>query len=256
MKLEEDYILPDDYTEESQEEENTEEETVQEPAETVESTEDAPEQTEVPAETPNETPFLVAKYNKAEIPLDADSARNLAQLGMFYQEKIQPEYEKLKGIGEQFGKIEKLAQLYGMTPDELHESLYNQYIASAAESEGITPEQKRKEQELAQKEAQLNEKFAEDQKKEQSAAEYKRFVEKFSDEDIKKISKDTWLAVSQGEDLVSAYQAQLIAEQQAENKQLKQLLQNKQTSPAVATTSNGGAEPTKSDDFLAGLFGD
>lgn len=246
---EEEYILPDDFTEESAE--TPEVETTEEPTEAVETTE-APEVTETPAESP----FLIAKYNKAEIPLDADSARNLAQLGMFYQEKIQPEYDRLKGIGEQFGKIEKLAGLYGMTPDELHESLYNQYIATAAESEGITPEQKRKEQELLHKEQQINAQMAEAQTKEQAQADYERFVGKFSDADIAKISKDTWLEVSKGTDLLTAYQSQLLKEQQEENKQLKQLLQNKQTSPAVATMSNGGAEPTKSDDFLEGLFGD
>lgn len=254
---EKDYILPDDYTEESQEEENTEVESEQEPTETAETTEDAPEQTEVPAEeTPNETPFLIAKYNKSEIPLDADSARNLAQLGMFYQEKIQPEYEKLKGIGEQFGKIEKLAQLYGMTPDELHESLYNQYIATAAESEGITPEQKRKEQELIQKEQQLTAQLTESQQKQESQVMYERFMDAYPDVKVESIKPETWIKVDKGLDLLTAYTMQVNQELQQQFKQREQIDTNKKTSPAVATMSNGGAEPTKSDDFLAGLFGD
>lgn len=252
MELTEDYILPEGYTEPVEEETNTEAETEQETTETVETTENAPEATETPAETP----FLVAKYNKAEIPLDADSARNLAQLGMFYQEKIQPEYEKLKGIGDQYGKIEKLAQLYGMTTDELHESLYNQYITSAAESEGITPEQKRKEQELAQKEAELNQQLTSKQQEQASQEMYSRFMDAYPDVKVDSIKPETWQKVDQGIDLVTAYTMQVNQELQQQMKQAQQITKNKQTSPAVATTSNGGAEPTKGDDFLEGLFGD
>lgn len=250
MDEERDFLLPDDYTEE-QEEVNTEVETTEEPTEAVETTE-TPEVTETPAESP----FLIAKYNKAEIPLDAESARNLAQLGMFYQEKIQPEYDRLKGIGEQFGKIEKLAQLYGMTPDELHESLYNQYIATAAESEGITPEQKRKEQELIQKEQQLTAQLTESQQKQESQAMYERFMDAYPDVKVESIKPETWLKVDKGLDLVTAYTMQLNQELQQQFKQREQIDTNKKTSPAVATMSNGGAEPTKSDDFLEGLFGD
>ena len=250
MNEDQDFLLPDDYTEEPVEE-NTEVETAEEPTETVETTENAPEATE----TPTETPFLVAKYNKAEIPLDADSARNLAQLGMFYQEKIQPEYDRLKGIGEQYGKIEKLAQMYGMTPDELHESLYNQYITSAAEAEGITPEQKRKEQELAQKEAQLNEQLSSKQKEQASQEMYSRFMDAYPDVKADSIKPETWQKVDHGIDLVTAYTMQVNQELQQQMKQAQQITKNKQTSPAVSTTSNGSAEPTKSDDFLDGLFG-
>lgn len=250
MDEERDFLLPDDYTEE-QEEVNTEVETTEETTEAVETTE-APEVTETPAESP----FLIAKYNKAEIPLDADSARNLAQLGMFYQEKIQPEYDRLKGIGEQYGKIEKLAGLYGMTPDELHESLYNQYIATAAESEGITPEQKRKEQELIQKEQQINAQLTESKQKQESQAMYERFMDTYPDVKPEQIKPETWVKVDQGLDLVTAYTMQLNQELQQQFKQREQIDTNKKTSPAVATMSNGGAEPTKSDDFLEGLFGD
>lgn len=250
MDEERDFLLPDDYTEE-QEEVNTEVETTEEPTEAVETTE-SPEVTETPAESP----FLIAKYNKAEIPLDADSARNLAQLGMFYQEKIQPEYDRLKGIGEQFGKIEKLAGLYGMTPDELHESLYNQYIATAAESEGITPEQKRKEQELAQKEAQINAQLTEAQQVQASQAMYSRFMDAYPDVKAEQIKPETWQKVDQGLDLVTAYTMQVNQELQNQFRQVQQVTKNKQTSPAVATSQNGSSEPTKSDDFLEGLFGD
>ena len=251
MNEDQDFLLPDDYTEEPVEE-NTEVETAEEPTETVETTEDAPEATETPAETP----FLVAKYNKAEIPLDADSARNLAQLGMFYQEKIQPEYDRLKGIGEQYGKIEKLAQMYGMTPDELHESLYNQYITSAAEAEGITPEQKRKEQELAQKEAQLNAQLTAKEQEQASQAMYARFMDAYPDVKAEQIKPETWQKVDQGIDLVTAYTMQVNQELQNQFRQVQQVTKNKQTSPAVATSQNGSSEPTKSDDFLEGLFGD
>ena len=251
MNEDQDFLLPDDYTEEPTEE-NTEVETAEKPTETVETTENAPEVTETPAETP----FLVAKYNKAEIPLDADSARNLAQLGMFYQEKIQPEYDRLKGIGEQYGKIEKFAQMYGMTPDELHESLYNQYITSAAEAEGITPEQKRKEQELAQKEAQLNAQLTAKEQEQASQQMYARFMDAYPDVKAEQIKPETWQKVDQGLDLVTAYTMQVNQELQNQFRQAQQVTKNKQTSPAVATSQNGSSEPTKSDDFLEGLFGD
>lgn len=251
---EKEYILPDDYTEESQEQENTEVETEQEPTETVETAENAPESTEAPSE-PTEPPFLVAKYNKADVPLDMDSAKNLAQLGMFYQEKIQPEYERLKGIGEQYGKMEQLARLYGMTTEQLHETLYNQYIESAAQAEGITPEQKRKEQELAAKEAQINEQMSAKRQEQASQEMYTRFMENYPDVKAEQIKPETWQMVDKGMDLVTAYTMQVNKELQAQMKQTQQNTKNKQTSPAVSTMKNGGAEPTKSDDFLDGLFG-
>lgn len=250
-----DYILPDDYTEESQDTENTEVEAEQETTEAVETTEDAPEQAtqaEEPAAEAQEQPFLIAKYNKAEVPLDADTAKNLAQLGMFYQDKVQPEYERLKGIGEQYGKMEQLAGLYGMTTEQLHETLYNQYIESAAQAEGITPEQKRKEQELAQKEAQMTAK----QQEQASQEMYSKFLSAYPDVKAEQIKPETWAKVDQGIDLVTAYTMQVNAELQQQMKQAQQLTKNKQTSPAVATTTNGGAEPAKDDDFLQGLFGE
>lgn len=249
-----DYILPDDYTEEPQEQENTEAETEQEPTEAVEAAENAPESTEAPAEQ-SETPFLVAKYNKTEIPLDMESAKNLAQLGMFYQEKIQPEYERLKGIGEQYEKMEQLAGLYGMTTEQLHETLYNQYIESSAQAEGITPEQKRKEQELAAKEAQLNEQMTAKQQEQASQEMYARFMDTYPDVKAEQIKPETWQMVDKGVDLVTAYTMQVNKELQTQMKQSQQNTKNKQSSPAVSTMTNGGAEPSKGDDFLDGLFG-
>lgn len=253
-----DYILPDDYTEESQDTENTEVEAEQETTETAETAENAPveeAQAEEVATEQEEQPFLIAKYNKAEIPLDADTAKNLAQLGMFYQDKIQPEFERLKAVGEQYGKMEQLAGLYGMTTEQLHETLYNQYIESAAQAEGITPEQKRKEQELAQKEAQINAQMTAKQQEQASQEMYSKFLSAYPDVKAEQIKPETWAKVDQGIDLVTAYTMQLNAELQQQMKQAQQVTKNKQSSPAVATTTNGGAEPAKDDDFLQGLFG-
>lgn len=247
---EQEYILPDDFTEESQE--TAEVETTEETTEAVEAPE-APEVTETPTE---QEPFNVITFNKTKIPVTKEEDTRLSQLGMFYEVKVQPEFERLKGIGEQYGKIEKLASLYGMTPDELHESLYNQYIATAAESEGITPEQKRKEQELIQKEQQLTAQLTESQQKQESQAMYERFMDAYPDVKVESIKPETWLKVDQGLDLVTAYTMQVNQELQQQFKQREQIDTNKKTSPSVATMSNGGAEPTKSDDFLEGLFGD
>lgn len=249
---ENDFLLPDDYTEEQEEEVNTEAVEAEEPTE-AEAT-DEPQAEEVAEQQPS--PFLIAKYNKAEIPLDEETARNLSQLGMFYQEKIQPEYEKLKGVGEKFGKLEQLASLYGMDVDQLYESLNNQYIESTAQSQGITPEQVRKEQELAQKEQMIAEQLTKADQEKKSAEMYDKFISAYPDVKIESIKPETWQAVDKGVDLVTAYTMQLNKEYQEQLSQLKQITNNKKTSPGVATNQNGGAEPAKDDDFLSGFMGD
>lgn len=250
MEDNQDYILPDDYTEEE-----AQEQPVTEEADTTleaEPTEQAPEQ----VTQAEEKPFLTLKYNHADVPLTSEEeARNLAQLGYHYKNKVEADYNALKGIKDRYGKMEQLASLYGMSVDQLHETLHNQYVESTAESQGVTPEQIRREQALAQKEAEITAKLGEVEQQNQSKEMYDRFLSVYPNVQAEQIKPETWTLVDKGVDLLTAYTMQVNQEQANQLKQLEQIKANKQTSPAVSTTTHGGAEPTVSDDFLDGLLG-
>jgi hypothetical protein len=81
----EDMILPSDF------EMPTEVETVEDTTPTEETEVEAPEtqEQEPQTEQPEQTPFLKVKYNKEEMELDEERARELAQKGLNYDKTIE-----------------------------------------------------------------------------------------------------------------------------------------------------------------------
>ena len=253
--MNEEYLLPDDYVEEDTTDSVIE---VEEAFEEVEP--DTTEETEPDAEPeatvePIDSFELDYKFNHADGKLtDRQEAQRLVQLGLLYQSK-EPEFNELKLSKVQVEKINQLAGMYGMTFDEMHETLYNQYLEAQSEATGYTPEQIRKERELADKEQVITAKEQAEQDQKKQTEMYDRFFQAYPGVDPKAISQETWQQVASGIDLISAYTMQV-------NKELKEQLnianqnqKNKSTSPVVSTTKMGSIDPVGNDEFLEGFWG-
>jgi hypothetical protein len=137
MNMDEDMILPDDF------EMPTEAEPVEDTTPTEETEVEAPEtqEQETQTEQPEQTPFLKVKYNKEEMELDEERARELAQKGLNYDKTI----ERLQALESdpRLSFIEDLAQQHGMTPDEYIEAVQQQREQSRIDelvSQGISEE--------------------------------------------------------------------------------------------------------------------
>jgi hypothetical protein len=105
--MDEDMILPSDF------EMPTEVETVEDTTPTEETEAEAPEtqEQEPQTEQPEQTPFLKVKYNKEEMELDEERARELAQKGLNYDKTI----ERLQALESdpRLSFIEELASQHG-----------------------------------------------------------------------------------------------------------------------------------------------
>lgn len=259
-----DYLLPDDYVEDTTDEvtevDETEETETEDTAEVEEESEQPdteatePEQTEESDKTVDsfELPF---KFNHEEGKLtDKAEAQKLVQLGLLYQSK-EAEFNELRGSKGQLDKMSQIAELHGMDIDTLYDALYNQYIENQADATGYTPEQIRKEMELSAKEKAITSKEQAEQAEQAKTAMYAKFRETYPGVDAKQIKPETWTAVDAGTDLTTAYTMQLNKELQEQIKIKTQNVKNKSTSPVVGTTKTGTADSTKSDDFLDGFWG-
>ena len=232
------------------------EEESEEPEVETEESEEVEDTTETQADESDifELPF---KYNHSEGTItDKAEATRLIQLGMYLEDKVKPELESLKAIQEPFGKIDKIAKLYGMDIDQLHDALYNQYIEQQADEQGLSAEQVRKDYELQEREAKLQKVEETKQVEKQRTEMYDRFLKAYPD-GVDKITPETWAKVNDGMDLSAAYIEQMNADKDNKIKELEKQLtiqtqnkKNKSSSPVGSATSNGSAEPKKKDDFL------
>ena len=224
--------------------------------EAEDTTEVETETVELQEESQAENTFKLPYKYKDEIGeiTNLEDAQKLVQLGMLYERKVLPEFEKLKAISEPFNKLSEVANLYGMDVNALTESLMNQYYEQQADVQGVTPEMIRKEKELADKEIRLQEKENIEQTNSQKQAMYDRFLEVYPEVDSKSINANTWAMVDKGIDLVTAYTKQINEELTQQLKLKEQNLKNKSTSPVGSVTKNGATEPTQKEDFADELL--
>jgi hypothetical protein len=253
--FEDDMILPDDF------EMPTEAEPVEDTI-PAESTEEQIETTEPELEQPTEqTPFLKVKYNKEEMELDEERARELAQMGMNYP-KLQEKLQALES-DPRLSFVEELAQQFNMSVPEYLDAVKaqkeEQRIQELVE-QGIS-------QELAQ-EMLENRKFREQFEAEKRAKadeakkneEYNEFFEYFRQANGRdyqpnqdNIPESVWEAANNGIPLKFAYL-------QHENQQIKQQLQtfkqnqsNAQKAPVGSVTAHGSTEEAAEDLFMQGF---
>jgi hypothetical protein len=214
------------------------------------------EPTETPTEEPKQepTPKVKLKYNHEEKEYSLDDVVPLAQKGLNY-DKLQ---EKLNAIQNDprmahVDRIQQLADLYGVTVDEMLETSYNRYYETEAEKQGLTPEQIRKDHELTQKERMIQQKEQAQSKAEADRAMYSNFLRVFPNVKPEEIKAETWQLVNQGMDLTAAYVAQRNHELESKLKVMEQNLQNVKKAPVAGITTHGGGETAAKDAFLEGF---
>lgn len=272
--LEADYILPDDYVEETEEVEEVEEveeetETEEETTETEEeeATEEETEEEEteeVTEETENKDIEEVEPLEELEIKylkeskklkdIPKEELKVLVQKG-FNHDRIS---EKLEHTNAELEDFKEIAELYGYDITKMKEQLFEQYYNAKAEADGVTPEVVKREHNLQRKEKGTTE-------QQRINNEYNKFIGQYPDVKIEQLTQDTLDRFKNGMDLISAYQLQQtetqLNEVKAELEKLKQAKKVEENNAKITqkavvkkTTNNGNSE-NKSDDFLEGLLG-
>jgi hypothetical protein len=257
--MNEDMILPDDFempaevetVEDTTPAEETEVETF-EPQEPTESQETEPTE---------QTPFLKVKYNKEEMELDEERARELAQKGLNYDKTI----ERLQALESdpRLSFIEELASQHDMTPDEYisevrkqqEQEQLNRLIQSNIPEELAQEilEGRKEREERKKQEAEA----AEEQKKNQDFAEFFDYFrtangrEYVPNQDA--IPENVWESVNQGVPLKFAYMAHENTQLRSQLSTLKQNKANASKAPVGSVTAHGGNEIASDDPFLAGF---
>jgi hypothetical protein len=257
FNMDEDMILPDGF------EMPTEAETVEDTTPTEQPEAEAPEtqEQEPQTEQPEQTPFLKVKYNKEEMELDEERARELAQKGLNYDKTI----ERLQALESdpRLSFIEELAQQHGMTPDEYISAVQQQREQSRIDelvSQGISEEvaqemlenRKFRDQYEAEKKAK-----AEEEKKNAEFGEFFNYFreangrEYVPNQDI--IPENVWESVDQGVPIKFAYMAHENSQLRTQLSALKQNKANAQKAPVGSVTAHGGNEIAAEDDFMRGF---
>jgi hypothetical protein len=247
----EDMILPDDFEMDT---------TPDEVTETDDSTQEV-ESTEQSTEQPEQTPFLKVKYNKEEMELDEERARELAQKGLNYDKTL----ERLQALESdpRLAFIEQLASQHNMTPQEYIEAVKQQQeqerinqLVEQGISEEIAQEllenRKFREQFDAEKKAK-----AEEEKKN---ADYNEFFDYYREANGRDfvpnqdtIPQSVWDATEKGVPLKFAYMMHENSQLRNQLTTLKQNESNAKKAPVGSVTAHGGNQIESEDDFLAGF---
>ncbi len=217
-----------------------------------------PELTTTEPEPTQEPHKLKVKYNHQDIELGEDEAVPLIQKGMNY-DKLQEKYNAIQSDPRlsKADKVKQVSELLGyQSDDELLEALYQTYYQSAAEQQGLTPEQIRRDHELKQRENALNQKEQTLTQKHQTEAMYERFLSAFPNAKPEDIKPETWQKVQSGMDLTTAYVMQKNQDLADRLKRLEQNQKNKNIAPVSGVTAHGSQDPAGEDDFLAGFNSD
>ncbi|MGM7719435.1 hypothetical protein [Metabacillus sp. Hm71] len=266
----EDIILPDDYQEALPQAEETFEETVdeQEPVDTgFESEEDTTpsEQTE-DAETQGMTEeqkaaFLKVKYNKEELELDEEKARELAQKGLNY-DKLQERLQALE-TDPRLSFVETQAKKHNMSVEE-----YLQAVEQAEYQDRINELVQKGISEEVAEELLENRKFRQQYESEQKAkaeeekrnVEFQDFFAYFNQVNNRdfvpgkdEIPQQVWDAHQNGVPLKYAYMEHYNNELKTQMQILKQNKENEKRAPIGSVTSHGSTETASEDDFLKGF---
>ena len=230
-----------------------------ETSETVEpeATEEAPVEAEdtKPAEAEvTETPsFMKLKFLHEEKDYTEDEVRTLAQKGQNYDRT----FEKLQAFENdprlaQHSKFKAIADSYGMSEDEYITALQDQYFDSAAEKQGLTPAQVKRDYELSTREKAQTQREQANTVQQQSDRMYNNFNANFPDVKPESIKTDTWARVEAGMDLSQSYGMQQNQELMAEMKVLKQNAENSKRAPVSGVTGHG-SDTAKADKMFEGF---
>jgi hypothetical protein len=258
--MDEDMILPEDFQMDTTPEETTET-SVEETPENNEVNESTPSEQSQETEPTEQTPFLKVKYNKEEMELDEERARELAQKGLNYDKTI----ERLQALESdpRLSFIEDLAQQHGMTPDEYISAVQQQREQSRIDelvSQGISEEvaqellESRRDREERKREKEAK---AEEEKKNAEFGEFFNYFreangrEYVANQDI--IPENVWESVNQGVPLKFAYMAHENSQLRTQLSTLKQNKANASKAPVGSVTAHGGNEIASDDPFLAGF---
>lgn len=260
---EEDAILPDDYTTDSDpfEEQDTsfDEQPEQSELDTIETDEEGAQQEE--QLTPEQQLRFKVKYNHEEQELGYDDAIPLIQKGMNY-DKLQEQLGQLQS-DPRLSFIEDLAQEQGMEVNE-----YLEAVKSAREDSKLQelidqniPEEyaremleSRKDREERQKEkAEQGRKEAEKQEAMEFFEYFKQTNDREYDSAKDKIPQEVWDAHQQGTPMKFAYMQHQNQQLKSQLKTFKQNETNAKRAPVGSLTTFGGDEPTSEDDFLKGF---
>lgn len=245
----EDAILPDDFSMESPE-----------PTESVEDTKPTEEVTsEQP--TTEESPFLKVKYNKEEMALDEEKARELAQKGLNY-DKVQERLQQLE-TDPRLSFVEELANQNGMTTEQFIE-VFKQQQEQEKLNELI---QQNIPEELAQ-EILENRKFRqqmeqERKSKEQEQEETKQFMDfldfykqangKEFDANTDQLPIEVIEANQNGVPLKYAYMEHFNNQLRQQIQVQKQNEENQKKAPVHGVTEHGSTPTESTDPFLIGF---
>jgi hypothetical protein len=260
MFEDEDVILPDDYSTPQEEiaeevpEDVVSEESVNEEVDTNETEPTEPTQEEVDA-------FLKIKYNKEEIPLDQERAKELAQMGMNYP-KLQEKLQALES-DPRLTFVEELAQRQGMNVDEFigafREQQEQQQLNELIQ-QNIPEEYAREMLENRKFRQEFQTKQQESQQQEQQQADFKEFLSYYKDANGKEfdpnkeaIPNEVLEAYQNGTPLKFAYMQHHNAQLQNQLKILKQNQVNTQRAPVGSVTAHGSTETASKDPFEMGF---
>ena len=215
-----------------------------------------PETTEDTTEVEKEAeviPGIMLKYNHEEKEYTMDDTKTLAQKGLNY-DKLQ---EKLNAFEAdprlaQHSKFKAIADSYGMSEDEYITALQDQYFDSAAEKQGLTPAQVKRDYELSTREKAQTQREQASTTQQQSDRMYNNFNANFPDVKPESIKPDTWARVEAGMDLSQSYGMQQNQELMAEMKVLKQNAENSKRAPVGGVTGHG-SDTAKADKIFEGF---
>lgn len=258
----EDFILPDDFQAETAEPEVTEtasEESFEESTDSVEET----EQTELTEQQQEEQrqAFLKVKYNKEEMDLDEDAARELAQKGLNY-DKVQERLQALES-DPRLSFVEELAKEQGMTAEQYLEAV-REYKEQEKLNELVQqniPEELAKEILETRK---MREEIHRDKQskadEEKKSAEFNEFFEFYKqangkdfDPNKDEIPQEVWDMNQKGTPLKYAFMEHHTKQLQSQLKTIKQNEENVKKAPVQGVTAHGSTETASEDDFLRGF---
>ena len=257
-----DYILPEGYNEETDSFDEVETDTElavdtdvkDDETETEEATEDTTEDVEAEKAKLSELlGFDEYKYNH-EVgnvnDLTPEKAKMFMQLGM-------KEANVDNSAREQNNEFLEVAEMFEMDADKLMETLRQQYFDDKASKESRNVNDVKTEYESSRKT--MQDKMVD------------RFVDKYPDIPVDKLTEEVMDAVAKGQDMTQAYEGSLkdgelttksdtiktLTDKVAElEKQLGVKKQNAKTKSKGVVKSVSGSDSIASDDFLAGLLGE
>lgn len=254
--VDEDVILPDDFEETPIEQV---EEPVTEEVDTTE-TEEQPTQEEV-IEQSND--FLKIKYNKEEISLDQERARELAQKGMNFDKAV----ERAKQEARDAWVAEQKYEWNGKpitTETEYKQAVREQELMQHYQSKDLPDdviqeliENRRFREEYQEKDQKQQEEQQEKAQQESELSEFLSYYKQANGRDFDPqkdtIPQEVWKATQNGTPLNFAYMQHHNSELQNQLKVLKQNETNKKKAPVGSITAHGSQEVASEDDFLKGF---